>query len=911
MRVHTLEFEGIGPFRDRQIIDFDSLGQSGIFLIDGPTGAGKTTIIDAIVFALYGDVSGREADSSRLRSAFSLPQEPSEVAIEFSVGGRKVWLKRTPRYQRAKKSGEGTTDAAATQLLREMAQDGSVTAELTTAHEIGIHINQLLGMNAQQFRQLVVLPQGEFAELLRMKPSERFAALGPLLGDVFYKQLQDDLDSQGALAKGQRSAADLAVANAIQQIMGALGDLSLDPELIEATELLMSGTPTTEIMGGCLVRIEEWLATRNKQLKKELAVAKKKATEAQVQAQRANEYQAGVLAVIAATQACAAALEKLETIQDHFTREDAQSEQEELIQLLARLEPILERELNLETWITQVQELNDQIDVQQSKLKEFSELTQNAPAERSRLEQTIAAYEVLAAMVNQRESDVLILQGKAASLKKLEILELELAGIARDAVNAHEQVGQLEQGLLDSRSELDALLRQQLHDRAAFLASALNDDQRCPVCGSHEHPNPAVFSGEPVSDESIEELRISLETLQEQLDAAKAQSAKVATDEQALVVNVAELRGSVMGETSESITEALEAAQIALNQTKTASDALPALREEIEELKTREETIDESMQQVRNEITKLTTQLEQLVASHQQQEQADREVLGSAATAADLSRSTQDRIEALGAFRKADEQLALAKAGLPALDENLDVEFWLEQVAITDKEATSALSAVEQKSGLVLHAAALFTNPKNQLLTAMSEHQELFDRTSPAIALAEAVTAGKTSFNLRRITLQSYAVQRRFESVLDAASIHLSRMSGGKYSLELDDVAKGNAQSGLGIKVSDAWSGQSRDPRSLSGGETFYTALSLALGLADVVRDEAGGSQLETLFVDEGFGSLDQESLQLVLEQLDALRSGGRIVGVVSHVTEMKDWVHDRIEVQVTADRTSKVKTLL
>lgn len=911
MRVHTLEFEGIGPFRDRQIIDFDSLGQSGIFLIDGPTGAGKTTIIDAIVFALYGDVSGREADSSRLRSAFSLPQEPSEVAIEFSVGGRKVWLKRTPRYQRAKKSGEGTTDAAATQLLREMAQDGSVTAELTTAHEIGIHINQLLGMNAQQFRQLVVLPQGEFAELLRMKPSERFAALGPLLGDVFYKQLQDDLDSQGALAKGQRSAADLAVANAIQQIMGALGDLSLDPELIEATELLMSGTPTTEIMGGCLVRIEEWLATRNKQLKKELAVAKKKATEAQVQAQRANEYQAGVLAVIAATQACAAALEKLETIQDHFTREDAQSEQEELIQLLARLEPILERELNLETWITQVQELNDQIDVQQSKLKEFSELTQNAPAERSRLEQTIAAYEVLAAMVNQRESDVLILHGKAASLKKLEILELELAGIARDAVNAHEQVGQLEQGLLDSRSELDALLRQQLHDRAAFLASALNDDQRCPVCGSHEHPNPAVFSGEPVSDESIEELRISLETLQEQLDAAKAQSAKVATDEQTLVVNVAELRGSVMGETAESINEALEAAQIALNQTKTASDALPTLREEIEELKTREETIDESVQQVRSEITKLTTQLEQLVASHQQQEQADREVLGSAATAADLSRSTQARIEALGAFRKADEQLALAKAGLPALDENLDVEFWLEQVAITNKEATSALSAVEQKSGLVLHAAALFINPKNQLLTAMNEHQELFDRTSPAIALAEAVTAGKASFNLRRITLQSYAVQRRFESVLDAASIHLSRMSGGKYSLELDDVAKGNAQSGLGIKVSDAWSGQSRDPRSLSGGETFYTALSLALGLADVVRDEAGGSQLETLFVDEGFGSLDQESLQLVLEQLDALRSGGRIVGVVSHVTEMKDWVHDRIEVQVTADRTSKVKTLL
>ena len=478
-------------------------------------------------------------------------------------------------------------------------------------------------------------------------------------------------------------------------------------------------------------------------------------------------------------------------------------------------------------------------------------------------------------------------------------------------MSAHEQVALLEQGLLDSRSELDALLIQQLHERAAFLASALTDNHSCPVCGSLEHPKLAMFDGEPVSDESIEQLRVVLESLTETLDAGKAKSAKFKADEQTLVVHIAELRGSVMGESAASINEALEAAQITLKETKNAAEVLPALRDEIAELKSREETIGESIQQVRNEITKLNTQLEQLLISQQQQELADREVLGDAATAADLSRSTQDRIEALSAFRKADEQLALAKASLPALDEDLEVELWLEQVALANEQATSALHVLEQEAGLVLHAAGLFTNPKNQLLTAMREHQELFDRTAPAIALAEAVTAGKNSFNTRRMTLQSYAVQRSFESVLDAASIHLSRMSAGKYALELDDVAKGNAHSGLGIKVSDAWSGQSRDPRSLSGGETFYAALALALGLADVVRDEAGGSQLETLFVDEGFGSLDQESLQLVLEQLDALRSGGRIVGVVSHVTEMKDWVQDRIEVQVAPDRTSKVKTLL
>jgi DNA repair protein SbcC/Rad50 len=168
--------------------------------------------------------------------------------------------------------------------------------------------------------------------------------------------------------------------------------------------------------------------------------------------------------------------------------------------------------------------------------------------------------------------------------------------------------------------------------------------------------------------------------------------------------------------------------------------------------------------------------------------------------------------------------------------------------------------------------------------------------TDTAIRLGDLVSA-RSSANTRRLTLQAYAVQHRFKGVLEAATVHLERMSGGHFALELDDSSSGNAHAGLGITVRDVWSNTVRDTKALSGGETFIASLALALGLADVVREENGGVDLNTLFVDEGFGSLDQESLQQVLDQLDSLRSRGRVVGVISHVTEMKDWVHDWLRI--------------
>ncbi len=919
MRLHQLEFAGIGPFRDAQAIDFDRLTSSGVFLIDGPTGAGKTTIIDAIVFALYGDISGKEADGSRMRSAYCLPTEPSIVTCEFSVGDRRVWMQRTPRYSRAKKSGEGTTEAPATQLLREFAADGTAKVELTSAGEIGSHINELLGMNAQQFRQLVVLPQGEFAELLRMRPSERFASLGPLLGNEFFKKLQEDLESAGSKAKALRETCAQAVHDATQQVLGAVGELAAESELHECLAIIGDGSRPNPDRIAAAGFLRSWLALRLERQVQMCTSAKERSDSALVSANRAQEYLTATAAVADLLSERNQKALDLGEQADTYSRVQALEALASAQQLIGRLEPLIEREQQEEERALHHSMLITAVVSAQEQLAELEAKNEQAPAEKTRLEQTVAAVTALAATAAQRENDVATLELKAESaqaLMNLEAVTLEQEDLMK---SAKLQWAQAEELLIAERSALDTRLLQQLHERAAVLATMLEDGRACPVCGSVDHPHLAQSELVFVTDEEIELIRQKLDQLSKSVTERSDELEQISEALRLTQLEVAQLRGSIMGLTLDEIANELSNAALALNAAQAACDQVVEFEKELIALVEYEHDFEDAQKKAIQVHAQRTAELDQYEKNTQAQQESDQLVLGLAQSAIELDADTRSRISNLKAFLAVDEELARGQIAIPDLDEvtevsdagAVDLGRWLLEVQKVSKHALQELEVSESLVGRLEHAYKAVQAPSAKFEHALNEQEQVLASTSAAIDLSDAVSASKSSINNRRMTLQSYAVQRRFESVLSAASIHLFRMSAGKYSLVLDEDAKGNAQAGLGIKVSDAWSGQTRDPRSLSGGETFYTALSLALGLADVVRDETGGSQLETLFVDEGFGSLDQESLELVLEQLDALRSGGRIVGVVSHVTEMKDWVQDRIEVQVAPDRTSRVRSLL
>ena len=288
------------------------------------------------------------------------------------------------------------------------------------------------------------------------------------------------------------------------------------------------------------------------------------------------------------------------------------------------------------------------------------------------------------------------------------------------------------------------------------------------------------------------------------------------------------------------------------------------------------------------------------------QEEKWRAAIGSADSASSLGREIRRRIERLSALRSCRSAYDAARDAVPPGATSLDdareqVDSLLALVAETDTATQDAERSATALATMHMDASQLGA----EFEAALTSRDDTVRQTADAIRLARLVS-GTAPDNTRRLQLHSYALLRRFESVLAVASLHLERMSAGKFTFELDDRAMGSGQSGLGITILDTWTGHHQDPKSLSGGESFYASLALALGLADVVQDEARGAALETLFVDEGFGSLDQDTLALVLDQLEGLRAGGRKVGVVSHVTEMKDAIGDRVEVRRQADRTSR-----
>lgn len=907
MRLHSLRFAGIGPFRESQEINFDQLAASGLFLIDGPTGAGKTTVIDAIVFALYGDVSGRDAADSRLRSDFCAPGEPSFVECEFSVGDRRVSLRRTPKFERLKARGGGTTTAPASQTLSEMDGTGVVRAELTQASEIGAHISNLLGMSAQQFRQLVVLPQGEFAGLLRMKPAERFSALGPLLGDEFFRRLQLDLEKAGSDARGERVVASEAVRSAGDALRGALGDLDFDAVRTELEVVIDSNGSER---GAAAQTILSWLTQRSVALANELAERQAAADAAREELARVDSYLAARTAVDQAQSERAGAIERL----------DHQDQGVDSAQARERISQLDQSRGSLKQWVLweredQAREAEQrqavaEVQTLSAAVEQLSSSLSSLPVERQRQEQTLNAVAALAGASEQLLKNLEALGRNAEQAQELILLETAIAKAA-SAVRQTAVVASKASGAVDEATlRLDEMLDNFSQGRAAALAGALVEGQPCPVCGAIDHPHPAAAIHELVTDGEIEELRSELkiraEAAKQAQDALKQAESEVAM----LELDASRMRGALDEIDVGLLPKALDQAQQAVADAADAVAQLPGLREALELLATRETTLAEEMRIASNALTAQRTSLELLQAQSARQNAELAEIVGESGSAELLTSHLTTRITLLEAFIAAEQNVALATSTLPTLAEVQDVDAWVAQTQRQAAETAENLEAQQQASGELRFVAEAARRPVKEFQDALNELERITAQSASVIALGDAVSAARGGINVRHMTLQSYAVQRRFESVLSAASIHLARMSAGKYTLELDDEARGNAQAGLGIKVRDEWTGQARDPRSLSGGETFYAALALALGLADVVRDEAGGSQLETLFVDEGFGSLDQDSLQLVLDQLDLLRSGGRIVGVVSHVTEMKEWVQQRVEVSVGPDRTSRLRTL-
>ncbi len=1024
MRIHRLEIQAFGPFADRQVIDFDELGTHGLFLLNGPTGAGKTSILDAICYALYGSVPGSRQTSKRLRSDHAAPDTAPEVLCEFSSGDRRFEVVRTPAWDRPAKRGTGKTVVEqAKTTLRELV-NGEWIQKTARNDEAGVEIKALMGMDKEQFTRVVLLPQGDFAAFLQADAASRSALLQKLFGTTRFENIESQLKADLGVAERELNEARADSEHVMRRVRdemerwaedsarAAAGDAEEGAAGDAGTEVANSAADTgAEQPGGSeAAAVEEFrrlLASRTEAAREEhtvLTAALREAehTRSEVEARRTRGIAREQLE--RDEQAHAGRREEIEPLRDALERHlraealsgfvravDTAQERLRLREEAAgqAREALLQHSLAAGFGLTETSDsdgdpapalvaaeerLTAELGSAEAALAEEKRITDleteraNAVTRGESSRAAASAAEAAGAELRTEQSEVareLESLRQLASRQETARQEVDRASALTRAISEYgeasataaaseEEAARLRGRYQDLRQAWQDLQQRRLDQAAAELAARLEDGQGCPVCGSSDHPAPAALpDGEsPVTKQDEDDARGLTRAAETEYEAARMQADQ---DNRRL----AELRIQGGDGDPDAARAQEEAAQRALNDAVAAAAALDDAAARSAELSRRIDELaeegaaalvaaaqaDEQRLSAERQIADLTSRVEAardgfatltervdclsglrtLISTARRsltelQTARDNAAEASEDLAARLSESDFDTVQdvrsaLLDAETAADakltvhqydqegQRLALRREGE---DSAADVDGDGEPLPVPEEEdvvlasdaaaaARTRLTDCSVQLGLLEASAKALQAYGEELAEALERISPLQERYDLLRSVTDTARGGGE--NGYKMTLSTYVLAARLEQVAAAATERLAAMTGGRYALVHSDSTSGNKKSGLGLHVTDAWTGQHRDTSTLSGGESFMASLALALGLADVVQQEAGGVSIETLFVDEGFGSLDETSLEQVMDALEGLRDGGRVVGLVSHVAEMKQRIGAQLQI--------------
>ena len=908
MRIHTLEITGIGPFRDKQVVNFDELSSAGLFLIDGPTATGKTTIIDSITYALFSTLSGQESAKDRIRSDYSEGPERSQIVLDFSVNGIRHKIIRGIPYLFVREDGTGETKRAATQSLIRFDSTGEQDFALTHATEIGSYLTDLLHLNAQQFRQLVVLAQGEFAALLRMNPSDRLKALRDLLGDNFYAQLQSELDQRGKQAEFAIESAHSAIRDIAVQIQGMLSDS--DPsDLHERVDELVDSHPSDAITITQEVNNHFELTAQNAESHKE--EARLFAEPLHIQSNDLIDIQEKLGKLI-----------QLEGLVKE-TRDKLGSDERELSldkvpglivanhELIGQLKPLVDWQIAVTKRTSRREKLVAELNKKEMHRTKLTDSIADYPRLAIEMKEEISVATGAAMQISELEEQVEIQEKISQLLTQLEKAEAYHLQLGEELTQYQLELQNCEYEVARSELALSQAQRTQLEHRVAVLASELANGEPCAVCGSLHHPRPA--SGEVgielITDRVLESLENGLKTARTLRNDKKMKVEARNSEVSHAKIELATLNGKVSGSSPKDVATVLAQLEAEITLKRNLLEQSERLQAKIIQLDLEYKTSADARVLVEQELEISRTQLFEFDAEVKQKESDLAKLIGVDENPSDTLIKLETSNTRLSRWLDAQREFdSMAKTLSPEVL-HINIHEFSAKFDKVEAELTQAQEVVkkaEDSHTIALSTAKSVSTLVKKFVKEKKRVEKLSINLAESVSLGAIVTA-RSSVNTKKLTLESYALQLRFAHVLESASIHLRKMSSGRLSFLLDEDATGRGNTGLGISVMDESTGDPRPTTSLSGGETFYASLSLALGLADVVQSETGGVSLETLFVDEGFGSLDTETLERVLDQLDQLKSGGRTIGVISHVSEMKERFPDRIVVSREIDGPSRI----
>lgn len=1029
MRPLKLTMQAFGPYAGCENIDFTMLGSRTMFVISGKTGSGKTTIFDGISYAIYGKASGEDRNGQDLRSQFAKDDTVTEVSLEFTLRDKTYFITRSPQQEKKKARGDGFTTIGAKAELYVYDTEGNSQLLAANVRDVDEKIKEIMIIDSNQFRQILMIPQGEFRKLLTSESKDKEVILQRLFHTQIYKRIEeklkeDALDLKKTVEK-QVEHRNQAIQNIHafynEELKGYLEAASVNDHLIMPLlqiEISQMSEELGKLADHLKAKQEERTIIQQKLYEAE-AIAKQLKAKDDLQSRKAElekekEKYAQMEIQINLAQKAAVLAQQEELC--HHLKKDVDAANYELSRLLEQIShlsiQLKERE---EKWEAEkkcepdrkaIGEQINYLNHLKADIQSFSSVQKEVQDLSGELENRLKQKSKLEEMEKNTEKNILSLKEEKQSIEQNQLKLVEsthkldrLAGEIALITKYEEQQSRLEQAtiqfekkrdfltnaaarLADAKSLMSELEQRWFHGQASILASQLHDGDSCPVCGSEHHPNLAASSIDIPNEKDIQMAKQQYDEAEKE----KAHAERAFYEAQSVILSLKEsvnniiediqrqksdlsldnftvYKQSIISErknleaTHLMLTRSVERLSKCVNELQTLEQDkekysldLQKINEQLNEItiqytekKTNLNRMMESIPEDLRSIDTFESRLEQSIKKQeellqrleaaQRTYQEGREKLLSAKTRfetieANMKKTNEQLVKEREAFvnrmnaqgfatygeyngaKKTDQEIEFLEQAFLDYREEVrsvndrynELQEMLANIERPDMDMLNAafISIEEQIRSLQDRYTNLFIKKRDNeeienKIHHINEEMKLLEEKYKVIGHLYEIAKGQNTY---RITFERFVLASFLDDILREANVRLRKMTSGRYELiRKTDRSKGNAQSGLELLVFDQYTGQERHVKTLSGGESFKAALALALGLADIVQQYAGGVSLETMFIDEGFGTLDPESLDQAIEALIDIQSSGRLVGIISHVPELKERIDARLEV--------------
>ncbi len=857
-----------GPYAKETVVDFEKLGGEGVFLITGDTGAGKTTIFDAISFALFGEASGgseRRAAKS-FRSDYASAKDETYVEYIFAHKEHAYRIRRNPEYEREKKSGEGVTKQSANAEFEDLS-----TGEVTVGLEnVNACVCNLIGLTQDQFARTVMIAQGDFLKILNAKSTERRELFQKLFDTSFYAQIQEKLKDMNRECEDENDRLNTEITFAAGKI-----DPAADFPERDAIGLYKTDPHYADSLIEVLERLVAFNKSRSRDLKKEKEKKEQQNVEL-IQKITAGEE------INKDFDALEKAKKRLAELAEEQDKMDLRKEERDRARQAQNADAAEKSRTQAEN---RLKKLEDDKANAEKQLKESEALLPEAKAAQESAKNALGREEQLKVQASRYEAVLPILAELIANKEKYLQLQKQIERLHEENQAAEDAFTRVKEAYFNSKYGL--------------IAGELEEGRPCPVCGSTAHPSPAVMPEASATQEDLE----------------RAEEERRRTYG---ALSEADREVSGLKSTIESNQASLNNAGIQADATeKSVREKISALRDEAKDLRSAFEKADNALKDLDKNIAINQKVLEKsddqlAVAAREKKEYA--EAFRNAMT----KNGFTDEADYHAAKRKQDEINALDEAinsfngekkscgdRIKGLTEKLKGKERTDLITMEAelRDARQAKAEIEERERKESIAAEKNAGALKAIREARRNQKKKEESRAIVSEMYKLVSGQHTSAGQKsgKLTFEAYVQQHYFKQVVAAANMRLYSLTEGKFTLRCKETAKNlRSQAGLDLDVLDRGTGQWRDVSSLSGGESFMASMALALGLSDVVQGRSGGIRLDSMFIDEGFGTLDENLLNRALETLNSLADGKRLIGVISHVPELRERIDKKIEIRKT-----------